>query len=126
VFGPVVMVMCSYIGLLRGFGLSFWRLVVLDVHVVVCVTFLNLWILLALLSIVCHSQCLGSCLLFHYCVLYSLCIHLGTEVLLVFVYPVLWFDRLQPVLHLCVMGVRLLLLFFHSRTPMTQLLHLNA
>jgi hypothetical protein len=90
----VVVVLRSSIGLLRGFSLSFWRLVALDVHVVVCVTSLNLWILFALLSIVCHSLRVGSCLLFHYCVLYSLCIHLGTEVLPVFVYPVLWFDRL--------------------------------
>jgi hypothetical protein len=46
VFGPVVLGRRSSVGLLHGFYLSFWWLVVYEVPVVVYVTHLNLWILL--------------------------------------------------------------------------------
>jgi hypothetical protein len=41
-----------------------------------------------------HSLRVGNCLPFHLFVLYSLCIHWSTEVLLLCIYPVLWSDKL--------------------------------
>ena len=61
---------------------------------VVHVTHLNLRILSARCFIIYHLLPVGDCPLLHLFVLYGSCIHLSAEVLLVYVFRVLWSDRL--------------------------------